>query len=286
MSKFITGKVLEEKITDIIWGAERNLLIVSPFIKLDDYFKKLFDRQLTNHSLHLIVVFGKNEGQIQKSLGIDDFEYFKKFPNISIVYAANLHAKYYGNESCGVITSINLYDASFKNNIEFGVYSEQNILSNFSTNLDMDAWKESLAIAKGSEVVFIKRPVYEKKMLLANRFVESRILEDRTAKFYGFQRMPDSNFKKQLDEYPEVLFVETNYLSEKPTRENLQVQSQEWGYCIRTGQKIPFNENKPMSLEAYIVWAQWEDFDYKESFCHKTGKPSYGKTSMRNPVRR
>lgn len=286
MSKFITGKVLEEKITDIIWRAERNLLIVSPFIKLDDYFKKLFDRQLTNHSVHLIIVFGKNEGQIQKSLGRDDFEYFKKFPNISIVYAANLHAKYYGNESCGVITSINLYDASFKNNIEFGVYSEQNILSNFSTNPDMDAWKESWAIAKGSEVVFIKRPVYEKKMLLANRFVESRILEDRTAKFYGFQRMPDSNFSKQLDEYPEVLFVETNYLSEKPTRENLQVQPQKWGYCIRTGQKIPYNENKPMSLEAYIVWAQWEDFDYKESFCHKTGKPSYGKTSMRNPVLR
>jgi len=25
-------------------------------------------------------------------------------------------------------------------------------------------------------------------------------------------------------------------------------------------------------------------YDFQESFCHGTGKPSYGKTSMRNPI--
>lgn len=41
MAKFITGEELEKAIYDIIWDAERDLLIVSPFIKLDDYFKRL-----------------------------------------------------------------------------------------------------------------------------------------------------------------------------------------------------------------------------------------------------
>ena len=35
MSKFITGKDLENNIYDIIWKAEKTLLIVSPFIDLE-----------------------------------------------------------------------------------------------------------------------------------------------------------------------------------------------------------------------------------------------------------
>jgi hypothetical protein len=42
MSKFLTGNKLGEAIYDIIWDAEKTLLIVSPFTKLDDYFKELY----------------------------------------------------------------------------------------------------------------------------------------------------------------------------------------------------------------------------------------------------
>lgn len=284
MSKFITGKALEDRITDIIWKAEKKLLIVSPFIKLDSYFKKLFERHVTRPDIHLVIVFGKNEGFIQKSLNREDFEYFKQFPNVSIIYAANLHAKYYGNESCGVITSVNLYDTSFKKNIEFGVYSEQSVLSNLSNNFDADAWNESMHIAANAEVVFIRRPVYEKRLLLANRFIESKTLEDRTGKFYGFSPSGVGKLDKKLDDYPEFLVLDSKSTNEKPTRESIEEKTQKWGFCIRTGEKIPFNVNKPMSYEAYTIWAQWGDIDYKESYCHKTGKLSNGKTSMRNPV--
>ena len=114
MSKFITGLELEETISKIIWETKETLLIVSPFIKLDDFFKKLFDNHLNNPKIHILIVFGKNENNISRSLSKNDFEYFKKFLNISIIYVPNLHAKYYGNEKKGVITSINLYDYSFK----------------------------------------------------------------------------------------------------------------------------------------------------------------------------
>ena len=284
MSKFITGKELEDRITDIIWKAEKKLLIVSPFIKLDDYFNKLFEKHIVNPSIHLIIVFGKNLGYVQKSLNREDFEYFKQFPNVSIIYAANLHAKYYGNESCGVITSINLYDTSFKKNIEFGVFSEQSVLSNFSSNLDMDAWNESMLIAKKSEIVFIRRPLYEMKLLLANRFIESKTLEDRTSKFYGNSARGIGKIDKKLEDYPEFLIADSNSSNDKPTRDSIEEKTQKWGFCIRTGERIPFNLNKPMSYEAYSIWAQWGDIDYKESYCHKTGKLSNGKTSMRNPV--
>ena len=74
---------------------ERTLLIVSPFIKLDDYFKELFDKHKNNPKIHLILVFGKNENDIKRSMSKSDFDYFNKFLNVSIIYVPNLHAKYY-----------------------------------------------------------------------------------------------------------------------------------------------------------------------------------------------
>src|SRR5690554_4752497 len=112
MNKFLTGKELEEAIYDIIWDAERTLLMVSPFIKLDDYFKKIFTKHIENPQVHIILVFGKNEKDISKSLNKNDIAFLKTFPNISVIYVPNLHAKYYGNEHKGMITSINLYDYS------------------------------------------------------------------------------------------------------------------------------------------------------------------------------
>ena len=56
------------------------------------------------------------------------------------------------------------------------------------------------------------------------------------------------------------------------------------GYCVRTGEKIPFDMEKPMSKDAYYTWWFWGDYDYPENYCHYSGERSYGKTSMGNPV--
>ena len=44
MSTFLTGKELENKLTDIIWNSKKYVVIVSPFIKLDDYVKSVFEK--------------------------------------------------------------------------------------------------------------------------------------------------------------------------------------------------------------------------------------------------
>jgi len=56
------------------------------------------------------------------------------------------------------------------------------------------------------------------------------------------------------------------------------------GYCIRDGIMIPFNPKLPMCDRAYNVWKRYNNPDYEESYCHKTGKHSNGKTSFRNPI--
>jgi hypothetical protein len=292
MAKFLTGEGLESSIYDIIWEAEKTLLIVSPFIKLDDYFKKLFDKHIDNYNIHFIIIFGKNEKDISRSLSANDFDFFKKFLNISIVYAPNLHAKYYGNESKGVITSINLYDYSFKNNIEFGVYSEIKMFNTMSTKTDKEAWGTCFEIAEKSEAVFIKRPVFKKRILssiLGKNYVKSEILHDSTMKFYNISEYQNKSFEfKTLKDFPELL--DANFSNEeRPPRDYINnsdnnIQNINNGYCIRTGVRIPINIERPMCFEAYKVWNEYGDRNYPEKFCHFTGELSYGETSYNKPI--
>lgn len=56
------------------------------------------------------------------------------------------------------------------------------------------------------------------------------------------------------------------------------------GYCIRTGIKIPFDVEKPMSYEAFKSWSKYSDPEYSEKFCHFSGEPSNGDTSVSRPI--
>ena len=56
------------------------------------------------------------------------------------------------------------------------------------------------------------------------------------------------------------------------------------GYCIRTGVEIPFNIEKPLSYEAFKVWNQFGDASFPEKFCHFSGEPSHGETSVDKPI--
>lgn len=56
------------------------------------------------------------------------------------------------------------------------------------------------------------------------------------------------------------------------------------GFCIRTGVSIPFDIKKPFSYEAFKKWDEHRNEDYKEKYCHFSGEPSNGETSMRYPI--
>ncbi|WP_114778722.1 phospholipase D family protein [Botryobacter ruber] len=292
MSKFITGKELSEAVDTIIWKAKEEILLVSPYIKLDAHFKELFEKQRHNHKLHILLIFGKNEGRVDKSFNKTDIDYFKQFPNISIIYVPNLHAKYYANEKMGVVTSINLYDYSFKNNIEFGVLYENKLLSKFTGNNDNEVWNTCKDLAEANAVVYINRPMYADY----DDYRSSKVLLDLTEALYKGQAVPKSG--KKLADFEDELDFDKVY-SEMPTRQSEQKQTAAAyspkpvaektfvpGYCIRTGVKIPFNPKAPLCHDAYKSWAQFKNEDFKEKYCHYSGEASNGETSVRRPILR
>lgn len=282
MSKFLTGQPLEEKLTDIIWNAKKYVVIVSPFIKLDNHVRSIFDKIKATHETHLILVFGKNEGYKQKSLREEDFEYFKKFKNISILYNKDLHAKHYCNEKEGLITSLNLYDYSMINNIEYGVHFSKNILNPTEKLFEeTEVFTDELIFEK-SHVVFLNKPQYKKKMFgLTKAFQNSTVLFDISNDFFN-----DYEYEvKSLSEfdYENLSDVDKVY-DKKPQRKDKIEQESELGFCIRTGEQIPYNPERPFSYHAFKTWQQFENYDYEENYCHRTGKESYGKTNMNNPI--
>lgn len=286
MSTFLSGKVLEEKLTDIIWEAKEYVAVMSPYIKLDDFVKKVFDKVKSNHEVHLILVFGKNEGYKQKSLSKEDFKYFKEFKNISILYNKDLHAKYYCNEKEGLITSLNLYDYSMINNIEFGISFTDNILNPTDKLFKQSDDFTNEIIFDKCEVVFAKEPFYSSSLLgLKKTYQSSEVLFDISEEFFNGKKYE----VKYLKDIEDIQLEIENSFYEKPTRESLkkintQVEDQNNGFCIRTGINIPFNPERPLCLKAYRDWNKFGNMNFPENFCHKTGKKSNGKTSMAKPI--
>lgn len=268
MTKFLKGNELNTEIGKIFENAKDTLILISPYIKLHHRYTDELKSKVDNHKLEIIVVFGKNEKDLSKSLTLEDLNFFKQFPNIEIRYEKRLHAKFYANESSQIITSMNLYDFSQDENIEAGIKTEYTTLGNLTsklvsgeTNLDKDAWEYFGKVIDHSELLFKNTPKYESGMLrMTKRYKDFETEVDKISEHFS-----------KID--PRKLY------STKITSSEIVD-----GYCIRTGDKISFNVQKPYSDKAYKSWAQYKNPYYKEKFCHKTGKLSDGKTSMANPV--
>ncbi len=192
MADFLTGNHLNSKLDEILAHAERQLFLISPFIKFHSRVKDVLNTKKNNQNLQIIVVFGKNEHQKEKSLSREDFEYLTTFPNIIIKYEPRLHAKYYANESATLLSSMNLYEYSQNNNIEFGIYSEANgMLNNMlgSKSLDNDAWQYFKSVVENSQTIYRRLPVFEDKLLgFSKKYVRSEVDIDKSNEIFGSPR--------------------------------------------------------------------------------------------------
>ncbi|PQA94990.1 PLD-like domain-containing protein [Chryseobacterium piscicola] len=285
---FLTGKELNEKIYDTIYNSEKYLLILSPFIQLDPYFKnEVFKTHLNNANVHIIIGFGKNENNVNKSLRKEDFEYFTQFPNITIVYIPKLHAKYYGNENRSVITSMNLIDYSFINNIEFGVYSQRKLMS-----INQNSFFESAintcfnVVEQEGYTIYVKRPKYEKKPLFGKNYVGSEVELNKIDELIKFGKVT----KICLSDFTNEKYVNVALKDQRKSREEYHVKNDNKtdkstphiGYCIRCRTTIKVDLGKPLCLDCYKTWSLYQDPFYRENFCISCGEKN--NTSFNRPA--
>lgn len=284
MAKFLTGNELNTELERLFEDAINQITLISPYIKLHDRYASVLKTKKEDHKLKIIIVFGKNEDDISRSMKQEDFNFFKEFPNIEIRYEKRLHAKYYSNESTAILTSMNLYSYSQDNNIEFGVITQGSLLGNLADNFKYNVIGEDSLDGKAtsyfdrvitqSELLFKKEPQYERTMMgLSKRFTSSKVEVDLLSDFFLGKVKYESNK------------ATVNFEKKSVERKEIS-QFGNTGYCIRTGNSIPFNPELPMCHEAFQSWQQYRNPDYPEKYCHFSGEISNGETSIARPILR
>jgi len=246
-------------------------MLVSPYIRLHHRTVDALKLLKQTPEIRLTVCFGKAEGQYEKSFHTDALVLLKEMPNIRIVYEERLHAKFYANDNASLFTSMNLYDYSVDNNIEVGVFAADE--SRSGRKLAVEGWDYFIEVIDNAVEVFDRRPNFEKGFLglTQGRYIDSTTLRD------DLQAAPEvSKFTR-----PKKAVVNPTFETDiKPKKASSTLM----GYCIRTGEEIPFNRDEPMSPRAFKSWVRFEDEEYPEKYCHFSGEPSDGQTSMAKPI--
>ncbi len=108
MAEFLTESKLNVALEDIFNEADKELIIISPYIKLHSRFKDILKKKKDNDKLKITIVFGKNTKDKTRSIFKEDFIFLSEFPNIEIRYEERLHAKFYSNYNDSLLSSMNL----------------------------------------------------------------------------------------------------------------------------------------------------------------------------------
>ena len=114
MAKFLSTTGTNYHLEELIKGASDRLILISPFLKLNDRMKELLADK-NRLKIDVRIVYGKSELQPQ------EIEWLRGLTYIRTSFCKNLHAKCYMNEEMCIITSLNLYEFSQVNNNEMGI---------------------------------------------------------------------------------------------------------------------------------------------------------------------
>jgi len=160
----------------------------------------------------------------------------QQLKNLSLYFCKELHAKCYFNEETMVITSMNMYEYSENNNWEMGVL----VSKKEDRDIFDDVVKEALSIkniaAKDSPIRNVFSEVVKETRSIAESVIKD---EPRRAKIGSYSHRTSARQK---------------------------------GHCIRCEKPIPLDLDKPLCRNCYEEWAEWENPNWVEHFCHTCGK--------------
>lgn len=144
MAKFLNTSATNYFLEEMIKEASDRLILISPFLKLNDRMKELLADK-NRLKIDVRIVYGKSE------LHPQEIEWLRGLTYIRTSFCKNLHAKCYMNENMCIVTSLNLYEFSQVNNNEMGVLIQRSD----DGQLYKDAYEEAQRIIRISDEVRI-----------------------------------------------------------------------------------------------------------------------------------
>lgn len=149
MAQFLNTDLLNEWIPRLINEAERELVIIVPYIKTPDrIYRNLV--AANNRGVETVLVYRENKLSAAEKAKLEAID------NLNLMHHPNVHAKCYYNGKHLIICSMNMYEFSARNNREMGVLLHTELLgetynkSRDSDSIFNEAVHEIRAIIRGA----------------------------------------------------------------------------------------------------------------------------------------
>lgn len=227
MAKFLNTTATNYFLEEIIKDAKDRLVLISPYLKLNDRIKELLADK-DRLKIDIRIIYGKNE------LHPSEISWLNELTYVRTSFCKNLHAKCYLNESKCIITSMNLYEFSQINNNEMGIYLDK--------QEDQAAYKD--AYEEVQRIIRISEEVRISLERIENPVNDSDETDESTGKLSSSKIA--QKHKLKTNEFIDKL-VNAGYLlmkDEKPTLTDLgKSKGGEFKYSQRFGPYFVWPEN-------------------------------------------
>lgn len=228
MAKFLNTSATNYLLEELIKTARDRLILISPFLKLNDRIKELLEDK-NRLKIDVRIIYGKNE------LQNDEISWLSELTYIRTSFCKNLHAKCYLNEESCIITSLNLYEFSQVNNNEMGVF----ISRSDDSELYREAYEEAQRIIRISDEVRISL----EKIMSEPKTNDNKNSESKKE---NHSKLTTSKLGKKLGKTTDQLIEELlskGYLQRDNDKEELTEKGKHAG-----------GESKKGRFGAYFLW--------------------------------
>lgn len=226
MAKFLNTSATSYFLEELIKSAKERLILISPFLKLNDKVKELLEDK-NRLKIDVRIVYGKSELQPGEINWLTGLAYLRTS------YCKNLHAKCYVNEDLCIITSLNLYEFSQVNNNEMGV------------------------LVKRSEDAELYRETYEEAQRIVRISDEVRISVETVGKDSKQEESEEAaSGKLTSSKLAQKLGLKTNDLLEKMTEKGYLEVRDGKKYITAKGKEIGGEFRMNPKFGPYFLWPE------------------------------
>lgn len=241
MAHFLTTTGVSYRLEEIIKGAEERLVIISPFLRINERIKSLFEDK-DRLKIDIRVVYGKSELQPEEN------NWLESMNSIRTSFSKNLHAKCYLNEKQALLTSMNLYEFSQVNNHEMGIL----VVREEEPELYDEIYQESMQIVRNSEEIRVTVA-----RVTSTRKPEQTSKRKTRPKKGSSRQKPDSGFcircGQNLPADPAKAYCKRCYRSWNKKYKNRDYKEK---HCHLCGADHAATLNKPACLRCYRTYKQ------------------------------
>jgi len=227
MAKFLNTSATNYYLEELIKNASDRLILISPYLKLNDRIKELLEDK-NRLKIDVRIVYGKSELQPSEISWLNELSF------VRTSFCKNLHAKCYLNENSCIITSLNLYEFSQVNNNEMGIHISR------IDDCDMyrDTFEEAQRIIRISDEVRVTL----EKIIIPNSKKETQELTGKQEKVTSSKLA--KTLKLSTSELLDKL-IKIGYVAEVDQKQVLTQKGVEMGGEAKTGR-----------FGGYFIWPE------------------------------